>query len=165
MPAAKSQGKKVFHAILENDNKGMDTAFVTIPFSVEEEYGTRGQVKVKVLFDKHPYRGVLANMGTGCHILGVRKDIRQAIGKQVGDSILVQLERDTEERTVDVPDDLKKVLAKNKAAQKFFDSLSFTNRKEYALWIGSAKKEETRAKRLEQTLDKLLAGLKNPSAK
>ena len=165
MPAVKSQGKKVFRAILENDNKGMDTAFVTIPFSVEEEYGTRGQVKVKVLFDKHPYRGVLANMGTGCHILGVRQDIRQAIGKQVGDSILVELERDIEERIVEVPDDLKKLLTKNKTAQKFFDSLSFTNKKEYALWISTAKKEETRKKRLEQTLEKLLAGLKNPSAK
>lgn len=165
MAATKLPTKKVFHAILENDSKGMDTAFVTIPFSVEEEYGTRGQVKVKVLFDKHPYRGVLANMGTGCHILGVRKDIRQAIGKQVGDTVLVELERDSEERIVAVPDDLKKALAKEKAALKFFDSLSFTNRKEYVLWICSAKKEETRKKRLEQTIEKLLAGLKNPSAK
>ncbi len=165
MAAARSYGKKVFHAVLENDNKGMDTAFITIPFSVEEEYGTRGQVKVKVLFDQHPYRGVLANMGTGCHILGVRKEIRRAIGKQVGDTVLVELERDSEERIVDIPDDLKKVLAKNKAALKVFDSLSFTNRKEYALWISSAKKEQTRKKRLEQTIEKLLAGLKNPSAK
>jgi hypothetical protein len=165
MPVAKSKRKKVFEAILENDNKGMDTAFVSIPFDVEEEYGTRGQVKVKVLFDKHPYRGVLVNMGTGCHILGVRKDIRQAIGKQVGDSIVVELEQDTEERLVEVPVDLKKLLSKNKTAQKFFDTLSFTNRKEYALWISSAKKEETRKKRLKQTLEKLLAGLKNPSAK
>jgi hypothetical protein len=165
MPVSKSKGKKVFHAILENDNKGMDTAFVSIPFNVEEEYGKRGQVKVKVLFDKYPYRGVLANMGTGCHILGVRKDIRQAIGKQVGDSVLVELEQDNEERIVEAPDDLKMLLGKNKAAQKFFDSLSFTNRKEYAVWISSAKKEETRVKRLEQTLEKLLAGLKNPSAK
>jgi hypothetical protein len=165
MPVLKSQAKKVFHAVLENDNKGMDTAFVTIPFSVEEEFGTRGQVKVKVLFDEHPYRGVIANMGTGCHVLGVRKDIRQTIGKQVGDSILVELERDVEERIIELPDDLRKILTKNKAAQKFFDSLSFTNRKEYAVWITSAKKEETRKKRLEQTLEKLLAGLKNPSAK
>jgi hypothetical protein len=159
------QTKKVFHAILENENKGMDTAFVAIPFNVEEEYGTRGQVKVKVLFDKHPYRGVLANMGTGCHVLGVRKDIRAAIGKQVGDSVLVELELDTDERLVEVPDDFQKLLSKNKAARQFFDSLSFTNRKEYAVWISSAKKEETRKKRLEQTLEKLLSGLKNPSAK
>lgn len=165
MPTGKSQEKKVFYAVLENDNKGMDTAFISIPFNVEEAYGTRGQVKVKVLFDKHPYRGVIANMGTGCHILGVRKDIREAIGKQVGDSVLVELERDTEERIVDVPDDLKTLLAKNKAAQNFFDSLSFTNKKEYAQWISSAKKEETRTKRLSLTLEKLLAGLKNPSVK
>src|SRR5688572_3618407 len=110
---ATRKGKKIFEAVLENHNQDMDTAFVSIPFNVEEEYGTRGQVKVKVLFDKHPYRGVLVNMGTGCHILGVRKDIRQAIVKQVGDTVLVELEQDTEERIVEVPDDLKKLLSEN----------------------------------------------------
>jgi uncharacterized protein YdeI (YjbR/CyaY-like superfamily) len=105
------------------------------------------------------------DMGTGCHIIGVRKDIRQAIGKQAGDQILVELEVDTEERLVEIPVELEKLLLKSKPAKKFFDSLSFTNRKEYAVWISSAKKDETRLKRLQLTLDKLNAGLKNPSAK
>jgi hypothetical protein len=162
MPPKKAAERKIFTAILEQHESGMDAAYVSIPFDVEEVYGTRGQVKVKVLFDKQPY---LANMGGGCHVLGVRKDIRQAINKTIGDKIMVELELDTEERVVDVPDDLKKMLAKNKKAKDFFDSLSFTNRKEYAVWIASAKKEETRDKRLQETIRKLVAGLKNPSAK
>jgi len=64
-----------------------------------------------------------------------------------------------------VPDELKKLLAQNVKAKRFFDSLSYTNRKEYAVWISSAKKEETREKRLNETLQKLLKGLKNPSQK
>jgi hypothetical protein len=33
-------------------------------------------------------------MGTACHIIGVRKDIRKAIGKQPGDSIRVTIRED-----------------------------------------------------------------------
>jgi bifunctional DNA-binding transcriptional regulator/antitoxin component of YhaV-PrlF toxin-antitoxin module len=156
---------KKFKAVLENSEKEMNIAFVSIPFDVQQEYGTKGRVKIKATFDGHPYRGVIANMGTGCHILGVRKDIREAIGKQVGDVVNVTLEKDEEERVVDVPVELQKLLTKNSSARKFFDSLSFTNRKEYALWISSAKKEETKAKRLKEILPRLLAGKKNPSEK
>lgn len=42
-----------------------------------------------------PYAGSLVNMGTGCHIIGIRKDIRQAIGKQPGDSVRVTIKEDT----------------------------------------------------------------------
>jgi uncharacterized protein YdeI (YjbR/CyaY-like superfamily) len=48
---------------------------------------------------------------------------------------------------------------------QFFEELSFTNKKEYVLWINDAKKEETREKRLVETLEKLKAGKKNPSEK
>jgi hypothetical protein len=156
---------KKFKAVLENPEGKMDVAYVSIPFDVESVYGSKGQVKVKAMFDGHPYRGVLTNMGTGCHIIGLRKDIRQAIGKQVGDVVQVTIEKDEEERVVNVPEDLKKLLAKSKKAQSFFDSLSYTNRKEYALWIDSAKKEETKLKRMKEILPKLLAGKKNPSEK
>jgi hypothetical protein len=157
--------KQVFKAILENPDSSMDAAYVSIPFDVEKVYGTKGQVKVKAWFDGVSYRGVLANMGTGFHVILVRKDIRAAIGKNVGDTIRVEIERDTEERVVEMPEPLIKVLARNKKAANFFETLSYTNRKEYAHWVSEAKKEETRTKRLEATIEKLLAGKKNPSEK
>jgi uncharacterized protein YdeI (YjbR/CyaY-like superfamily) len=57
------------------------------------------------------------------------------------------------------------LLKRNKQAAGFFDSLAFTNRKEYVEWIGSAKKDETKQKRLAATLEKLTARKKNPSEK
>jgi hypothetical protein len=65
-----------FTALIEKSDDGMDTAYISIPFDVEKVYGTKGQVKVKAWFNDHLYRGVLANMGTGCHIIGLRKDVR-----------------------------------------------------------------------------------------
>lgn len=74
----------------------MDAAYVEIPFDVKAEFG-RGRVLVHAVFDTEPYDGQLANMGTKnddgapCHILGIRKDIRQKIGKQAGESVRVSL--------------------------------------------------------------------------
>jgi hypothetical protein len=72
---------------------------------------------------------------------------------------------DVVNRTISLPDDLKKALTANKSAQQFFHSLSFTNRKEYVEWVVSAKREETRMERVKKTIDKLDNGLKNPSDK
>lgn len=72
---------------------------------------------------------------------------------------------DFEKRLVVPPAELGSMFLKHKEAQSFYTSLSFTNQKEYVSWIESAKKEETRKRRLETALEKLLAGKKNPSEK
>lgn len=68
-------------------------------------------------------------------------------------------------RTVAVPDELETVFSTNDKLKDTFSSLSFTNRKEYVVWIESAKKGDTRKKRIEQTVEKLKAGKKNPTEK
>lgn len=68
-------------------------------------------------------------------------------------------------RTVDTPAELKSLFVKHKKAATQYESLSFTNKREYAEWIVGAKKEETRARRLEKTIEMLVAGKKNPSEK
>lgn len=69
----------------------IDGAYVEIPFSVREEFG-KGRVKVHATFDGVGYDGSLVRMGTPCHILGLRKDIRARIGKQPGDTVAVRLQ-------------------------------------------------------------------------
>jgi len=60
-------------------------------------------------------------------------------------------------RTIEVPAELQKQLGKNKEAAVFFESLSFTHKREYVEWIVSAKKEETKSRRLETTVQQLMA--------
>lgn len=67
-----------------------DGAYVEIPFDVKQEFG-KGRVPVHALFDGEPYDGQLVKMGTPCHILGIRKDIRARIGKQPGEIVHVAL--------------------------------------------------------------------------
>lgn len=68
-------------------------------------------------------------------------------------------------RTIEVPHELQQLFNQNKPAAVFFDSLAFTHRREYVEWIISAKKEETKARRLETTMEKLSARKKNFSEK
>lgn len=66
-------------------------AYIETPFDVKETFG-RGRVKVHATFDGETYDGSLVRMKTPCHILGIRKDIREKIGKQPGDTVHVTLE-------------------------------------------------------------------------
>ena len=70
---------------------------------------------------------------------------------------------DTQKKIVTLPDDLATVLKKNKKANEFFQTLSFTNKKEYIEWIVTAKREETRATRINESIERLGKGWKNPA--
>jgi len=72
---------------------------------------------------------------------------------------------DRAKRIVTPPKDLQALLAKHAVARANFEGLSFTNRKEYVVWILDAKKPETRAARLAKTVEMLSKGRKNPSDK
>lgn len=78
-----------FDAVIQKV-EGIDGAYVKILFDVRAEFG-RGRVPVDASFDGVEYRGSLVRMGTPCHILGLRKDIRARIGKGPGDTVHVSL--------------------------------------------------------------------------
>jgi hypothetical protein len=67
-------------------------------------------------------------------------------------------------KIIKIPADMGHALEKDPYALKFFDQLSFTNRKEYLEWIISAKKDETRKSRIQKMMEKLKNKNKNPYA-
>ncbi|WP_160685375.1 YdeI/OmpD-associated family protein [Clostridium sp. C2-6-12] len=135
-----------------------DGTFIEVPFDIEKEFGAK-RVKVKVKFDNVDYRGSIVSMG-GCYVIGITKDIRKEMGKDAGDNIFVELEKDEEVREVELPVDFKIELEKNKVALKFYNGLSYSIKKKYCQWIISAKKEETRQKRIIEAIEKLEANIK-----
>ncbi|MCX6317068.1 MAG: YdeI/OmpD-associated family protein [Bacteroidetes bacterium] len=70
---------------------------------------------------------------------------------------------DPKNKTVRLPDDLALAFKKNKKESAFFDSLSFSNKKEYVEWIVTAKREETRKERISGTIERLGKQWKNPA--
>ncbi|MEJ0055470.1 MAG: YdeI/OmpD-associated family protein [Bacteroidota bacterium] len=85
--------------------------------------------------------------------------------KRSGITVTVTLEEDFEERVLELSEDIRVFFKKNVHAKEFFNTLSYTNQKEYVVWITSAKKQETRERRLLSMLKKLHDKKKNPSEK
>ena len=150
-------GKRKFKAeIQSNDSGGM---FVIIPFDVENEYRKK-RVKIIAKIETAIYQGSLVRMGLPDHMLLIRKDIRAEIGKTAGDIVNIEVEEDTTPRVVSVPKDLKKLLDQNPTEKAFFQKLSYTHQSEYVEWIDGAKKEETRLRRLNKSIEMMKVGKK-----
>lgn len=70
-------------------NGDMDAAYVEVPFDIKQLFG-KGRLLVNATFDGVPYSGQIVKMGLPCYLIGVRKDIRKAIGKSFGDMVHVE---------------------------------------------------------------------------
>lgn len=90
-----------FKAVIEAvpDRNG---AFVRFPYDIRKEFGA-GRIKVEATFDGVPYTGSIVNMGIKnedgsiCYIIGIRKDIREKIKKQAGDTVTVTIQQKASE--------------------------------------------------------------------
>lgn len=72
---------------------------------------------------------------------------------------------DVDNKQIKLPDEMQQVLADQPAAMEFYQKLSYSNKKEYVIWILSAKQEKTKNERLVKLVEKLSAGKKNPAEK
>jgi hypothetical protein len=72
---------------------------------------------------------------------------------------------DVDNKQVKLPENMAQALAREPGALSFYQTLSYSNRKEYVIWILSAKQEKTRDERMLKLVEKLLAGKKNPAEK
>lgn len=72
---------------------------------------------------------------------------------------------DIKNRTVTLPPDLQSAMQAQPASINFFETLSYTNKKEYVSWVLTAKQEKTKADRIQKAVEKLLTAKKNPSEK
>ena len=97
------EGKRYeYDAVLREDPES-GGAYVAFPWDLRKEFG-KGRVRVRASFDGVPYEGSIVNMGvknpdgTVCYVIGVRKAIRQALGKGEGDTIRVRIEAAEERR-------------------------------------------------------------------
>ncbi|MEC5394069.1 YdeI/OmpD-associated family protein [Bergeyella sp. RCAD1439] len=138
-----------------------DASYLEFPFSTEVLFGKKGQVRVLAIFEGEvSYRGSLAPMGAGGHKLGVTQEIRKKTGKTFGDVVSVELWEDTEERTVEIPEDVMLLFSLHPEAYEMYTLMSYTHRKEYMRWINEAKKPETRERRKVRMIEMILAGQK-----
>lgn len=117
--------------------------------------GKRAAVRVRVGDREAQLR--LAVMG-GENLIGMSKATRAELGVDIGDELTVAITLDEAPREVTVPDELLAALSSDSAARATFDALPYTARKEFTDWVDGAKRAETRAKRVDETLAMLREG-------
>ncbi|HEY0565998.1 MAG TPA: YdeI/OmpD-associated family protein [Terriglobales bacterium] len=137
--------------LVKHDNS--EACSVNLPFDPKEVLG-KIRLPIKAMIHGHTFRTTTFRMG-GVDFFVVNEEARQGAKVKGGDTVKVTIQPDTEERTVDIPEELSSLLRAHPAEKAYFDSLSFTHRKEYARWIVGAKQESTRQRRLEKCLEML----------
>lgn len=149
--------KQIFKVLLEK-HENMEATGITIPFDVETVFGVK-RVPVKVWVNGVEHRSTIHRYGEK-YMMAVPKRFRDAAGIKAYETITVEMERDTEERIIEPPEDLAEALKNNKDAGAVWEKMSYTHKKEYAMWIEDAKKSETRERRVNKTIEELLKKMK-----
>ncbi|MDF2905553.1 MAG: hypothetical protein K0R34_874 [Herbinix sp.] len=127
------------------------------PYSTVEELGSKGNIPVLITVEGHCFEHTLLPSRNG-HYLVYNEFIRQAVGKNIGDTVHVTLEKDTKERKYVVPPHIEKALNERGVLEQYLKQPDYLKR-EQVNFIEVAKKEETKQNRLNKLIA-ILAGLK-----
>jgi hypothetical protein len=81
--------KEITSVLKGGERKGSWT-YAVMPDSVEF-FGTKGYVKIRGTIEGHPFYGSFMSLGDGTHMVPVKAEIREAIGKEHGDTVTIRL--------------------------------------------------------------------------
>jgi hypothetical protein len=140
------------------DRQGEKTGwtYIEIPADLAQRLkpGNKKEFKVKGKLDSHVINRVsLLPMGSGLFIMPVNLSMRKAIGKRHGAIVKVQLTEDRSEFVFN--SDFMDCLNDEPTALEFFKTLPASHQRYFSKWIDSAKTEQTKAKRIAQSVNAL----------
>ncbi|WP_327001027.1 YdeI/OmpD-associated family protein [Dactylosporangium sp. NBC_01737] len=122
-----------------------------VPPEVVEALGGGARPPVTITVNGHSWKSRVAIM-RGRHLLGLSNANRRAAGVAVGHEIEVELELDAEPRVVVEPPDFARALDDDPVARAAYDNLAYSHKREHVRAVESARKPETRRRRIEQAI-------------
>jgi len=143
-----------FRATVEDARGGGHV--VEVDPAIAGRIGAKHRTRVRGTLAGAAYRSNLVSMG-GRLVLGVHKATLQAAGTLPGDSVAITMAVDTEPLPNDeVPEALARALRRNAAARGAWASMPPSHRREYVGYVLKAKREETRARRVEASITRMI---------
>jgi len=136
---------------------GLET-LLTLPKSASVKLSSRGLTMIEGTINGFPFRAALEPNGQGSHQLKVNKVMQDAASADAGETVTVEVTRVEEEAELRMPMDLRQALAAAPRAQTLWAEITPMARRDWILWISSAKQEETRRGRIEKACDMLASG-------
>ena len=122
-----------------------------VPPEVVEALGGGQRPAVTITINGHSWKSRMAIM-RGRYLLGFSNANRQAAGVVTGDQVEVEVDIDAEPRAVAEPADLARALDADPAARAAYERLSPSRKREHVLAVESAKKPQTRVRRIDKAL-------------
>lgn len=145
-----------FQATLSPEGEGR--VLVVLHQDVAKKLDAPEQTEVEGTIAGFPFRSPLEK----CTRLKISEALQKATGAGPGSTVTVEITRVGDEPEVRMPPDLKKALATSPQARALWEDITPMARREWVRWVASAKQEETRARRIEVGIDKLLHGMRRP---
>jgi len=130
---------------------------IQIPNDVIEALGAGKKPPVTLSVNGYSYRSTVATVD-GKFMVGFSAAHREASGLKGGDAVEVEIEVDTQPRTVDVPADLQAALDADPQAKETFEKLSNSLKGYHVSQVLTAKTDETRQRRIEKSVAVLHQG-------
>jgi len=127
-----------------------------LPGDASAMLGHKGRVPVAGTLNTFPIDTSVFPSDDGGHFMMVPPELQRLAGVRVGSKVKVVLKVSLKIEKVSVPDDLQQALDGAHAAQRAFERLAHSHQREYVEWIEEAKRPETRARRIEKTVERLL---------
>lgn len=140
------------------DAKGASWTFLILPKNASAKLPTRSMTTVEGSINGHPFQATLAPDGQRSHWLKVTRKLREAAGAEVGDVVTLEITPAEKEPEPRVPADLRTALAATPKARALWSDLTPVARRDWIQWITSAKRSETRARRIANACEMLTSG-------
>jgi Bacteriocin-protection, YdeI or OmpD-Associated/Domain of unknown function (DUF1905) len=132
--------------------------FLTLPKNASAKLPSRGMTAVEGTINGFPLRATLEPDGQKGHWLRVDRKLREAAGAEAGDVVTLEIAPAAEEPEPKTPADLRKALAATPKARALWSDITPIARRDWVHWITSAKRPETRARRVDNACSMLAAG-------
>ena len=129
---------------------------VDVPERVTRVLGPAKYIPVKGQVENIVFHSTLVPRGRGRHRLFIHSRIWRKLGLDTGGTVRITLSQDKQSREVVVPDEITAALGKRGEARAAFDALTATGRRAFVAWILQAKKPETRSRRIEIGMERLI---------
>jgi hypothetical protein len=147
-----------FRTKLLSQGPGGAWTYLELPFDAAAAFGSRARVSVRGTLNGFPFRSSIFPDGKGGHTMMVNKAMQVGAKAAPGQTISVEMEPDTVAPRVAVPADLRHALTRSKAARQTWERLTPRARRDFVAWLDDAKKDETRARRVQQAIERLAQG-------
>ncbi|MGV8931611.1 MAG: YdeI/OmpD-associated family protein [Luteimonas sp.] len=142
----------------ETTAKASAWVFLVLPRSASVKLPTRGITTVDGIINGHPFRATLEPDGQRSHWLKVDKKMREAAGANMGDVVTLEITPVEKQPEPRVPADLRRALAAAPKARALWSDITPIARRDWIHWMTSAKRPETRARRIDNACEMLAAG-------